>query len=337
MNREYRLSAFVKLGLELAEKCRQPDFESLVSAARNNNSWFTEKHIRTAFAGLSVLLDEAQLRAWAARYPQAESPKVVGVVMAGNIPMAGLHDLICVLMSGHKIQAKLSGKDSVLLQKIVARLLEIAPDFAHSIRFVDKLQNIDAVIATGSNNTSRYFDYYFRNIPNIIRKNRTSLAVIVGNETDEALSGLADDVFLHYGLGCRNVSKVWLPAGYSPSRLLAHWANRIEDAKQHHKYMNNYDYNRSIYLLNKVPHYDGGGLLMTESEQLASPVSVLFYEYYDKEQDVIQKINARKTQIQCVVSESEIVPGVVPMGKAQFPSISDYADGLDTMAFLSKC
>jgi len=331
-----RIEAFIALGKKVEEVLASEELALLAQQGKNFNGWFTEKHIRIAFEGVVALLEENKLRQWAAQYTEPTQPKTVGVVMAGNIPMAGMHDMICVLVSGHQLMAKLSSQDPFLLKQVAHWLIKIEPSFKEAITLVERLKGMDAIIATGSDNTARYFEYYFRKYPHIIRKNRVSFAVLNGEETDAEIDALADDIFLHYGLGCRNVSKLWLPKGFSPNKLLARWKEKIEEAKMHHKYMNNYEYNRSIYLINSVPHLDGGGLMMKEDEQLVSPVSVLFYEYYSNLEKLKSKLDAISEKVQCIVAKKGVIENSVTMGQAQFPLIDDYADRVDTMAFLSE-
>lgn len=335
MTREQRVEAFIRLGNKIKELIDTEEMALLAQQAKHHNGWFTQKHIRIAFQGAITLLEETSLKKWVGSYEEPQKTQAIGVVMAGNIPMAGLHDMISVLISGHTLLAKLSSQDSILLRQVAKWLVDIEPAFSSKIEFVERLKEMDAVIATGSDNTSRYFEYYFKKVPNIIRKNRVSVAVLNGEETPEEIDALANDMLLHYGLGCRNVSKLWLPKNYDPTTLLGRWNEAMEEAKMHHKYMNNYDYNRAIYLVNRVDHYDGGGLMMKEDEQLVSPVSVIFYEFYDNLESLQSKLHLLEEKIQCVVSKEGVLENTVPYGQAQFPTINDYADNVDTMAFLA--
>ncbi len=337
LKKQKRIDSFAQLGERLAALLLDEDtFAPLALRAGQHNSWFTPKHCRIAFEGIVRMLDEAALHTWANAYPEPTQPRTVGVIMAGNIPLVGFHDFLSVLISGHILRAKLSSQDPFLLKEVTGWLLEIEPAFATFISFEDQMKGVDALIATGSDNSARYFEHYFRHVPHVIRKNRVSCAVLTGTETPEQLDRLADDVLLYYGLGCRNVSKLWLPTDYDPTQLLARWAVRIEEAKEHHKYMNNYDYNRAIYLINSVPHLDGGGLMLKEDTQLVSPISVLYYERYHTLAEVHLHLAALREKIQCVVSHESTVPDAVPFGKAQFPHVTDYADGVDTLQFLTN-
>ena len=334
LNHASRLAAFAALGRRLAT-LSEPEIEDLAARARNRNAWFDLPNVRAALAGVAQLLAEPLLSRWAGRYPpEPAQPRQVGVVMAGNIPLVGFHDMLCVLLSGHSLLAKPSKDDTVLMLWIAQELTEIESAFAARIQFVERLNAADAFIATGSDNTARYFEYYFKNRPHLIRRNRTSLAILTGRETPEELAQLGLDIVQYYGLGCRNVSKLYVPAGYDFVPLL--------DALQpwhmvlnHHKYQNNYDYNKSILLVNAVPHFDNGFLLLTESAALVSPISVLHYSYYQQEIDLLDQLTDVAAQTQCLVSAGGRYPGSFPFGRAQSPDVTDYADGIDTMEFLA--
>ena len=334
MTHSERLAAFVALGHRLAHL---PADELVIQAsrARNQNAWFDLPNVRAAFAGIAHLLAEAPLRQWAARYPpEPRAVRQIGVVMAGNIPLVGFHDLLCVLLSGHVLLAKLSADDTALMTWVMDELLTLEPRFADSIHMVPRLNAADAFIATGSDNTARYFEYYFGKRPHLIRRNRTSVAIITGNETSSELALLAPDVFQYYGLGCRNVSKLYVPEGYDFIPLLD--ALQIgEGVLNHYKYQNNYDYNKSILLVNAVHHYDTGFLLLTRNNALVSPISVLHYTEYASEVALVDQLTDVAAQTQCVVSAAGRFAGSVPFGRAQEPSVADFADGVDTMEFMA--
>ncbi|MDW7694013.1 acyl-CoA reductase [Flammeovirgaceae bacterium SG7u.111] len=337
MDLKQRIAAFVALGKKIAN-LDEEELEEVCLSAASHNGWFTEKSVKTALEGLCTYLNEAELSSWLTEYdlPEETAPKRVGVVMAGNIPMVGLHDFICVLLSGHKLCAKLSSQDPYLLKFVAEKLIEIEPAFAEQIAFVDNLKEIDAIIATGSDNTARHFEFYFAKYPRIIRKNRTSIAVLNGEENKESLKNLASDVLLYFGLGCRNVSKLYVPKGYDFPIVMEALEKMAVEATFNHKYTNNYDYNKSIYLINSVPHLDNAGLLLTENESLVSPISVLYYETYDSVQELQEKLATLEEKTQCIVSEGAWLEGSTVFGQAQFPHITDYADGVDTMAFLKE-
>lgn len=331
MNMEKTIDALDRLGGLIREM--PPDqLESLAQNARNQNSWFTPENVKQALIGATNYLNGAKLREWIAAYTPVSKPKKIGLVLAGNIPLVGLHDVICVLMSGHQAIVKPSSKDTVLLTYLLEQLHMIDEEIAARITMTDQLREPEAIIATGSDNTARYFHQYFAKYPHIIRKNRSSAAVIRGNETGRDLYGLGKDIFSYFGLGCRNVSKLYVPEGYdfhSFFEAIAPWSNVME----HHKYHNNYDYNKSILLVNKEKHLDNGFLLLQESEHLVSPISVLYYEYYMQD-DPSDKLQKHSDKIQCVVSNGGWYSESLAIGQAQMPELWDYADRVDTMAFL---
>ncbi|HVV55246.1 MAG TPA: hypothetical protein VHC47_07980 [Mucilaginibacter sp.] len=315
--------------------------EDLIHIVQNEchyNAWFTPANTERAVKAIGGMLNKHDLLQWLGHYRlNNEHPKKVGLILAGNIPLVGFHDVLCVLASGNNALIKASSNDARLIIAVLKQLCLIEPAFGEQFSFAERLQNFDAVIATGSNNTSRYFEYYFGKVPNIIRKNRNSVAVLTGSETGEQLYELGHDIFDYFGLGCRNVSKMYVPYGYDFTSFF----EAIEPYHpiiHHHKYNNNYDYNKSIYLVNKDKHLDNGFLLLKEDTNMASPLAVLFYEYYD-DPDTLQKILAeREDNIQCVVSNLDLDTGnqVVPFGQSQQPKLWDYADGVDTMDFLTK-
>ncbi len=304
-------------------------WETAQQRAVQANGWFTPGHITQAVRNIvSRFLQSDALHAWIAPYPVATAPKKVGMVMAGNIPLVGFHDFLCGFMSGHSIVLKLSGKDEVLLKHLVEKLVEWEPAVAGQVTIADNLKGCDAYIATGSNNTARYFEQYFGKYPHIIRRNRTSVAVLDGSETPEELDRLADDIFTYFGLGCRNVTQVCVPQDYDMPKLMDA-CNKYADMIHHHKYKNNYDYYLAIYLLNKVAYLSNDSLLMVENALPFSAVSVLHYRRYDDKNALLQELSGSE-DIQCIVGH-----GQTAFGAAQSPSLNDYADGVDTMAFLA--
>ncbi|MFT6827460.1 MAG: hypothetical protein ACJAZV_000744 [Roseivirga sp.] len=329
-----RIEVFNQLGDRL-RSLDQDQLEEICYRAGNGNSWFTAESVSAALAAWGNVLDEAQLLKWTE--PYTLSPKTsmkVGLVMAGNIPLVGFHDLLSVLISGHIAHVKFSSQDSFLMQFMINEIKSISEEMSKHIVLVERMNDADAIIATGSDNSARYFKHYFASKPHIIRQNRTAIAVLNGEETKEELKAFGDDYFQYFGLGCRNVSKVYVPKGYELPRLIDALLG-YEKVLDHHKYRNNYDYNKSIYLVNKEPHLDSGFFMMRESEELVSPISVLFYEYYSSpaELDLVLATNSEK--IQCVVSANAWYEGSLPLGKAQNPELWDYADGVDTLEFLS--
>jgi hypothetical protein len=299
------------------------------------NPWFTPENIRFAIRGWIQMLQPTEVYEWLSHYtvPIPAKRKTVGLVMAGNIPFAGFHDVLCVLAAGHNVHAKRSSQDRLLPEYIVQLIQSIDPEVGNRVTWVEKIENVDAVIATGSGNTSRYFHYYFAKWPHIIRKNRTSVAVLAGNETDDELRALGKDVFTYFGLGCRNVSKIFIPEGSSAEPVLRVF-EEFHNIKSHNKFANNYDYNRSVYYLNHIPFYDNLVVILKEDEQLASPIGVLYYEFYKSITQLQLKLEAERENIQCIVSRENLIDGAVMLGEAQSPGITDYADGVDTMEFL---
>lgn len=336
MNLKSRTNLFLKLGAELQNLDKNKK-EALLDKAIYHNPWFTTKNIELALEGIISFLKEDQLSSWLNRYNFKESAaqQQVGLVMAGNIPLVGFHDLMCVLISGNKAVIKLSSQDEVLMKYICDCLVQLEPDIESSIIIVDKLKNIDAVIATGSDNTARYFEYYFSKIPHIIRKNRTSVAVLSGNENDDDLKGLAKDMFSYFGLGCRNVSKLFIPLGATITNIFPSF-EIYKSIQDHNKYANNYHYQRSIFMMEQIQHYDNGFALLRESESLVSPIGVVYYEKYKDMARLEEQLRRKQDKIQCIVSNENLTIETVPFGKAQMPEVSDYADNVDTMKFLES-
>jgi len=335
MTLENRIEAFVELGKQL-QRLTPEDRKTWAQTALSRNTWFDEANVSHAIDGLIIMLEEQYLREWLYPYHLKQvTSKKVGVVMAGNIPMVGFHDFLAVLLSGHYLLAKPSTNDEPLMRRLANMLVSIEPAFANQFEFVDLLKNADAIIATGSDNTARYFEFYFAKRPHIIRKNRISIAILTGHEETDDLKALGEDIFRYYGLGCRNVSKVFVPEGYTFDKFFeanAHQTSLLD----HHKYQNNYDYNKSILLVNRVPHFDNGFMLVQQSEALVSPISVLFYDTFSSLKDLRHKLADVKDKTQCVVSAHGWLEGSIPFGQAQRPMVWDYADGVDTLAFLQK-
>jgi hypothetical protein len=298
------------------------------------NPWFTPQNVKFAIKTIAEELTEENLTEWTNRYPglkENNRPITVGLIMAGNIPLVGFHDFLTVLISGNKLIAKTSSKDYQLIVYLSELLFSINNEFRFLIAFhQDHLKDFDVIIATGSNNSSRYFEYYFGKYPNIIRKNRNSIAILEGDETAEELEGLGNDIFTYFGLGCRNVSKIYIPTCYDISKLVNHW-DSFAGAVNNLKYANNYDFNKAVYLVNKEKFIDTGYLLLKESKVLSSPVAVLHYEFYESKSTIEQETEQLKKMIQCKVGRNGI-----PFGQAQSPKLWDYADGIDTVEFLLK-
>ncbi len=337
MNIPSRVSAFARLGEVLLQKLDSGTLEPALLQAYYENPWFTIENSKKAIrAIIGNFLNKDKLLQWLQNYDlKNDNPKIIGLVMAGNIPLVSWQDLLCVLITGNKALIKLSSKDIILPKLFINELCAIEPDFNNSIKITERLQDFDAVIATGSNNTNRYFEYYFGKYPHILRKNRNSVALLTGDESVPDLAALGEDIFAYFGLGCRNVSKLFVPEGYDFNWFFTSIENQ-NTVLIHKKYANNYDYNKSLLLLNKEPHQDNGFLLLRESIALATPVSVLNYQYYKSLEELKDLIKKESDNIQCVVAGSGIIENSIDFGHSQEPGLLDYADGVDVMKFLSE-
>ena len=329
MDIEQRIQVFVELGQELADT--SDEFKARLQTAKHKNGWFNTEQSQLAFVNWSKTLTASNLKQWAAMYPQLINeiePKKVGLIMAGNIPLVGLHELISVLVSGHEAIVKLSSDDTLLMTYIINRINKISSELGSRIEITERLNSIDAVIATGSNNSSRYFEAYFGKYPNIIRKNRTSVAILDGNESSAELAQLGTDIFAFYGLGCRNVTKLYVPKDYSFNLFyesIFEYATVLDNIK----YVHNYDYHKTLFLLNNEQMLDNEFLLIKEDTNLRSPIGVLHYEYMSVEKkDLVKSLN-QSEEIQCVIENQSI-----KFGEAQNPQLWDYADNVDTLRFL---
>jgi hypothetical protein len=333
-----RLQTFVALGNFLRSAEAQLELAEVVQQANYRNNWFTPENSHNALRAIAdEFLAADKLTAWLNQYSAkpVSTVRTVGVVMAGNIPAVGFHDLLCVVLSGHRLLAKLSSQDFVLIHYLIQKLVDINPAIGDWIEEADRLNAADAFIATGSTNTARYFEYYFGRKPHIIRKNRTSVGLLMGEEGEDEFLKLGHDISDYYGLGCRNVSTILVPEGYDFTPLLRTLEPQASIYLNNHKYQNNYDYNKSIYLINAVPHLDNGYLLVTQNDGLVSPISVLYYQTYPMQGDADAWLSTRAGQIQVIASAQGWLAGSVPFGQTQRPGLNDYADGVDTMAFLS--
>lgn len=345
METETIVRAFSKLGSILCDKrnyethsTRYPELSNAVQEAYIRNPWFIPANVAFALNNIGKSLTYENITKWIGPYGEKiKSPRkflTIGVVMAGNVPLVGFHDFLCVLLTGHKFLGKLSSDDKILIKTLSEMLIKIEPGFQRVISFSeDRLEGFDAIIATGSNNTSRYFEYYFGKYPNIIRKNRNGVAILTGNETKEDLTGLGKDIFMYFGLGCRNVSKLYVPEDYN-FNVFFEALESFSFVGDHHKYKNNYDYYRSIYLVNGIEHLDNGFLILKNDAGYSSPPSILFYEVYKSMKDLEIRLKEDGALIQCVVSNPILIRGAAGFGSAQKPGLWDYADGIDTMEFL---
>ncbi|HEY4288313.1 MAG TPA: acyl-CoA reductase [Puia sp.] len=358
MNLEKRIDLLAELG----DYCLSgaPALEAAEYKAYTENGWFTPEFIRLAIQQIATqYLQKHKLAAWAKKYNLpaiVNAPKTVGLIMAGNIPLVGFHDLLTIFISGHRQLIRTSTRDNTLIHHLVEWMIGKNPEVANSMAFAERLNGCDAYIATGSNNSGRYFDYYFGKYPHIIRRNRTSVALLTGNETPADLSALADDVNLYFGLGCRNVTQIFVPENYDFLPLLNAF-NKYHHLSDLQKYKNNYDYQLTLLILNKKFYMTNGAgavsgangvngagavngtILLTENDSPFSPISVLHYQYY-KPGQIPPALTQNNDAIQCIVGQSSAftgqtgLPAIIPFGKAQQPSLEDYADGVDTLQFL---
>ncbi len=330
-----RLALLEQLGRYILEG--GPALRETIAKTFHHNPWFTPENQEAALWAIAQrFLDPKLLEKWLGAYPHAATcpDAKVAIVLAGNLPLVGFHDWLCIFLSGLHAQIKLSEKDPFLMPHLLGMLGQWHPGADRYWSFVDRLQGFDAVIATGSNNTARYFEVYFAKYPHIIRKNRNSVAVLSGREREVELRALGRDIFQYFGLGCRNVSKLYVPTGYDFDPLLE-ILHESREIVLHHKYKHNYDYNYALFLLNRTPFKMNGCILLTESTGIPSRIAALNYSYYADEAGLEAELSARRDEIQCICA-SERIAGlpVTPFGKTQEPELWDYADGVDTMAFL---
>ena len=310
------------------------DFLKLIVLSQSHNGWYTPENVYFSIQSWAKALTEENLNQWLGTYNLTEKkPKNIGLILAGNIPLVGFHDFLSVLISGNNLLIKKSSNDQYLLPFLAKYIIAIEPKFNTEITFVDgKLENFDAVIATGSNNSARYFDYYFKDKPSIIRKNRNSVAVLNGNETSEQLCALGEDIFRYFGLGCRNVSKLFVPKEYSFTTFFEA-IFKFQDVIHYEKYANNYDYNKAVFLMSNFKLLDNGFLTLKEDSSYSSPISSVFYEFYENLDDLKVKLKADQDKIQCIVS-NKLIDNSIDFGQTQKPNLWDYADNVDTIAFL---
>ncbi|NNK60212.1 MAG: acyl-CoA reductase [Flavobacteriaceae bacterium] len=351
MNLEKRINAFVELG-KFLDQFSSEHFEKnnavlhndlffdglkhQIKIAHEHNGWFTLDNVVFAIKSWSKLLNYNTINNWLEKYNfNNNKSKKVAIIMAGNIPLVGFHDFLSVLISGHDVLVKQSSNDKDLLPFLAKYLEYVEPEFKGRIHFTEKkLENFDAVIATGSNNTARYFEYYFKDKPSIIRKNRNSIAILTGQETKEQLELLSDDIFRYFGLGCRSVSKLFVPEGYNFDAFfesIYKWHPIINEAK----YANNYDYNKAVYLMSEFDMLENGFMMIKEDTSFSSPIATLFYEYYKSEETLKTNLQSKTDEIQCIVSNG-FFKDEISFGQTQEPKLNDYADGVDTVDFLLK-
>lgn len=331
-----RLSQYIKDFLNKNQEDyndNDSDFELLLKRSEIENPWFTIENQKFALKQWTDLLTEENITDWLKEYQISKTMKRVGLILAGNIPLVGFHDVISVVLSNHIPVIKLSSKDKYMIPFLLKKWNEFSEGNV-SFEFVEKLENFDAVIATGSNNTARYLEYYFKNHLNIIRKNRTSIAVLKGDETEVELKLLAEDIFRYFGLGCRNVTRLFIPQDFVLDRLFESFLD-FQEIINHNKYANNYDYNRAVYLLNQDKFWDNNFVMLKEDKKLFSPLSVINFSRYSSLDEVKSFIAENEENIQCVVAKEELGLDSIKLGEAQHPGLNTYADNVDTMKFLS--
>ncbi|WP_419867893.1 acyl-CoA reductase [Chryseobacterium sp. CT-SW4] len=307
-------------------------FEILLKKSEIENPWFTIDNQKFALRQWAGLLQESNIRKWLADYSPSKVSRRVGLILAGNIPLVGFHDVISVILSNNIPVIKLSSKDKHMVPFLLKKWKEFSKDNL-LYEIVEKLENFDAVIATGSNNTARYLEYYFKDHMSIIRKNRTSVGVLKGDETDEEIRLLAKDIFQYFGLGCRNVTRIFIPQDFALDRLFENFLD-FKDIIHHNKYANNYDYNRAVYLLNQEKFWDNNFVMLKEDDKLFSPLSVINFSRYSSLDEVKSFIDENEENIQCIVAKSELALDSIGFGEAQNPGLDTYADNVDTMKFL---
>lgn len=331
-----RLSSYIKDFLAENQEDNNgsdSDLKLLMNKTAIENPWFTIENQKFAFQQWAHLLTGENINSWLSKYSISKISKRVGLILAGNIPLVGFHDVISVVLSNHIPVIKLSSKDRYMIPFLLKKWNEFSEGNVQ-FEFVERLENFDAVIATGSNNTARYLEYYFKNSMHIIRKNRTSVAVLKGDETEEELKLLATDIFRYFGLGCRNVTRLFIPEDFLIDRLFESFVD-FQDIINHHKYANNYDYNRAVYLLNRDLFWDNNFVMLKEDDQIFSPLSVINFSRYSSLEEVNSFIAENEEHIQCIVAKDELGLDSVALGEAQNPGLDTYADNVDTMKFLS--
>ncbi len=328
MTLQQRINLLVQLGLYMQNNGQE--WIAVKEQANRANPWFAPEFIDMASRNISTaFLQKDKLEEWVREYQVAEvnnKPVTVGLVMAGNIPMVGFHDLLCIFITGHKQVIKLSSKDNILIKHLVSVMQNLEPTVQEFIMFAENLKGCGAYKATGSNNSGRYFDYYFGKYPHIIRRNRTSVAIIDGTETADELEALADDIQTYFGLGCRNVTKLYVPENYS-FELLLNVLNKYSYYEDFHKYKHNYDYQLALLMMGNKFYMTNGSILLSKNASLFTAVSQVNYENYHRKEELESLKN--NDDVQCIVGH-----GATPFGQAQTPTLTDYADGEDTMKFI---
>ena len=341
-----RIKAFEKLGILFSNKFTENSsneseywsskLDKAIDLAYKYNTWFTEDSVKKALNEWSKQLNYNSLKNWTDQYKiEDKSEKKIAIIMAGNLPLVGFHDLLCGLILNFNCIVKLSSDDKILIPFIVDYLDSVVPGIKNKVEFTtNPIKDFNGVIATGSNSSFKYFEYYFGSYPNVLRKTRHSIAVLDGNESEEDLKNLGNDIFTYFGMGCRSVSKLLVPKGYDFD-LLFNALFKFKDIINHNKYVNNYDYNKAVYLMSEQKFIENGFVILKEDEKLGSPIGCLFFEYYENSKDLNTYISNIKDSLQCVVSNLNI-PNSTSFGSSQKPKIDDYADNINTLDFLLK-
>ncbi len=337
MNIQERIAILAQVGNWLADRS-DPQIAAAIHRARFANPWFTVDNVHLALKSIADhYLQSEQLVEFAGAYDYtlADKPHRVGIIAAGNIPLVGFHDVLCTFLSGHFGVIKLSEKDQSLMQLVIDKINALSGDRAR-LEITEKLDNYDGVIATGSNSSAQLFQKYFAAVPHIIRRNRNAVAILTGEESPQEIEQLGSDIFQYYGLGCRNVSKIYVPKDYAFENLL-NGLNRFKSVINHPKYKNNYDYNYATLVINRIPYFTNEFLLLKEDDAVASRIATLHYSHYLDRASLVESLREKESEIQCVVSQTDMEGWeVIGFGKAQEPSLNQFADGIDTMKFLSE-
>jgi len=337
MNFQTYLQTFQKLGEQISDLLQTSFFDAIIKKQSIENKWFTEENCRFALSAIAKMLDKKSCKLFFQKYQdffqKEQKLQKIAVISAGNIPCAAFHDFFCILVSGNQFIGRLSSQDALLLPFLSKMLIAILPEFEERIVFVEKLPKFDKIIATGSDNSARYFEFYFKDKPMLLRKNRNSIAVLSGSETDDDLQNLSVDLFQYFGLGCRSVSKLYVPNNFDFSKIIDIFHRSSKPLMHHNSYANNYEYHHAIFSLNQIPFHDGHSFLMVQNGSCNSPIAVLFYEEYKSIGEVTEYILFNKNVIQCVVANDIWVENRIPFGTAQLPSLFDYPDNEDTMLF----
>ena len=332
--RQKKIQSLIKLGDLFSNFNKNKSISTLQNKSEINNGWFTKWNVETALLAWGKSLNKEDVNLWLEGYTTIKNTKKVGLISAGNIPFVGLHDILSVWFSGHKAIVKLSSKDLYFLPHIVSFLESECPETTGQIVFSEKLEKFDAVIATGSDNSARYFDYYFKGIPNIIRKNRNGVAILDGGETQDQIESLGYDILAHYGLGCRNVSKLFIPKGYDLNLIFGGLYN-YSNVMESFKYVNNYDYNKAVFLMSEFDFLDNGFFMLKNDSKFSSPLATAFYSEYDSIKALNATLKENIEKIQCVVS-NQIIKNSISFGETQNPKLFEYADGINTLEFLNN-